>query len=290
MRSAASPSSRGFSFVEVLALLAIVGAVVAVLLPALQRAREASRRSQCEDNNRRFGLALGGYEDAKREFPPGSDAYTTDRVKEPPRLHAWSSFILPFLDERPASLEIDYAKPWNDPDGNLAAARAVLSVYVCPSGVQRYPGKQDYGGVMGTAMKRSGADSLVADWEHSGVLYATDDEAHRQPARREMITDGAAQTLLVAEAVDRGTFSEDGKTSDDDLAASAVWACGTSCILLSSRVVNDPSVDSFWSTHPGGIQCLFADGRVVFLTDSVDADVLVAICTKSGGEEVPVGF
>ena len=290
MRSATSPSFRGFSFVEVLVLLGVAGALVAVLLPALQRSREASRQAQCGDNCRRFGLALGGYDDAKREFPPGSDGFTTDRLKEPPRLHAWSSFILPFLAERPAKLEIDYAKPWNDPGGNLAASRTDLAVYVCPSGVQRYPGKQDYGGVMGTAMKRSGDENLVADWAHAGVLYATDDEAHRQPCRREMITDGLANTVLVAEASDRGAITEEGKPTAEDLAASSLWAHGTNCILLSSRVVNDPAVDSFWSTHPGGVQALFADGRVVFLTDSVDADVLVAICTKSGGEEVPDGF
>jgi prepilin-type processing-associated H-X9-DG protein len=290
MRSATSPSSRGFSFVEVLALLAVAGVLVAVLLPAIQRARESSRRSQCADNCRRFGLALRGYEDAKREFPPGSDAFTLDRKNEPPRLHAWSSFVLPFLAERPASLEIDYAKPWNDPGGNLAASRADLAVYVCPSGVQSFPGKQDYGGVMGTAMKRSGDENLVADWAHAGVLYATDDEPHRQPCRREAITDGLAQTLLVAEASDRGTVTEEGRPTDEDLAASSLWAHGTNCVLLSSRVVNDPAVDSFWSTHPGGVQALFADGRVMFLTDSVDADMLVAICTKSGGEEVPDGF
>jgi prepilin-type processing-associated H-X9-DG protein len=289
MRSAISLSSRGFSFVEVLALLAVLGALVAVLLPAIQRSREASRRERCADNCRRFGLALGGYEEAKREFPPGSDAFTLDRVNEPPRLHAWSSFIVPFLDERPASLAIDYAKPWNDAGGNLAASRTDVAAYVCPSGVQRYPGKQDYGGVMGTAMKRSGEEHLMADWQHAGVLYVTDD-AHRQPARRESITDGLAQTLLVAEASDRGAITEEGKPSAEDLAVSSIWAHGTNCILLSSRVVNDPGVDSFWSTHPGGVQALFADGRAVFLTDSVDADVLLAICTKSGGEKVPDAF
>lgn len=290
MRSATSPSSRGFSFVEVLAILAAVAALVAVLLPAIQRAREASRREQCAENCRRFGLALGGYEEAKREFPPGSDAFTLDRGQEPPRLHAWSSFILPFLDERPPALAIDYTKPWNDAGGNLAASRADIPAYVCPSGVQRYPGKQDYGGVMGTAMNRSGEKNLMSDWQHAGVLYATNDEAHRQPARREMITDGLAQTLLVAESSDRGAITEEGKPSAEDLAASSIWAHGTNCILLSSRVVNDPAVDSFWSTHPGGVQALFADGRVVFLTDSVDADVLVAICTKSGGEKVADAF
>jgi prepilin-type processing-associated H-X9-DG protein len=284
MRSATSPSSSGFSFVEVLAILAAAAALLAVLLPAIQRAREASRREQCAENCRRFGLALGGYEEAQQEFPPGSDAFTVDRGQEPPRLHAWSSFTLPFLDERPKSLAIDYTKTWNDAGGNLAASHTDLGVYVCPSGVQRYPGKQDYGGVMGTAMKRSGADHLMADWQHAGVLYATD-EAHRQPARREMITDGLAQTLLVAEAADRGAITEEGRPSEEDLAASAIWAHGTNCILLSSRVVNDPAVDSFWSTHPGGVQALFADGHVAFLTDSIDADVLVAICTKSGGEK-----
>jgi prepilin-type processing-associated H-X9-DG protein len=288
-RDAPSSPPRGFSFVEALVLVAIVGTLVVLLLPMLQRARESARQATCSDHCRRFGMALAAYEDAKEEFPPGSDAFTPDRAKQPPRLLAWSALVLPFLDELPVAVAIDYAKPWNDPAGNLAAAGTSLAVYVCPSGVQRYPGKQDYGGVMGTAVKRSAVESLVDDWEHAGVLYATD-AAHPRPVRRDMITDGLAQTLLVAEAVDRGTFGDDGAPMPVADASSALWACGTSCILLSSRVVNDPAVDAFWSTHPGGIECLFADGHVVFLTDSVDADVLVALVTKAGGEEVPVGF
>jgi prepilin-type N-terminal cleavage/methylation domain-containing protein len=281
----------GFSLIEVVAVIAVVGVLVAVLLPGLQARREAARRSRCADNCRLMGLGIGRYESARRTFPPGCDAFSADPKNDPPRLHAWSSFILPYLDGTPVPVTVDYDKGWNAPGGNDVASDATLPVYVCPSGIERFPGKQDYAGVHGTSVNRSGVERPVEDWEHSGVLYSTDDEAHRLPATVAMVPDGLGQTLLVAESVDRSYSTPehpDGNT-DSPIGASR-WANGYSCVHLASRVINDPTVNAFLSLHPGGIETLFADGRVVFLSDDIDGDVLVAICTRSGGEPVPKGF
>lgn len=281
----------GFSLIEVVAVIAAIGVLVAVVLPGLQSRREASRRSRCADNCRLMGLGVIRYEAARRAFPPGCDAFSADPRNVLPRLHAWSSFILPYLDGTPVPVTVDYEKGWNAPGGNDAASDAILPVYVCPSGIERFPGKQDYAGVHGTAVNRAGIDGPVADWEHSGVLYSTNDQAHRLPATAAMVSDGLGQTLLVAESVDRSYSTPehpDGNT-DSPIGASR-WANGYSCAHLSSRVVNDPTVNSFASRHPGGIEAVFADGRVDFIVDDVDGDVLVAICTRHGGEPVPKGF
>lgn len=263
---------RGFSLVELLVVIAILGVLLSLVLPAVQGAREAGRRTTCASNLHSMGLALGAYESARRSFPPGNDAITH-------RDHAWSSFILPFLDGETVARRIDYAKPWNAAGGNAEIADLVLATYVCPSGIRMFPGKQDYGGVLGTGVPLRDGDPLRPGWGHSGVLYATD-AAHPQPVRAAMVTDGLANTILVSEGVDRGFDDMDGESR----IGNARWACGTNCFLQNSRVVNTPDVDGFRGNHVGGVHGLFADGHVVFLGEDTPGEVLIAISTKDWGD------
>ena len=262
----------GFSLVELLVVIAILGVLVSLLLPAVQRARESGRRTTCAANLHAMGLALGGHESARRTFPPGHDAITS-------RDHAWSSFILPFLDGETVSRRIDYARAWNAPGGNAEIADLVLATYVCPSGIRMFPGKQDYGGVLGTGVAIRDGEALRSGWDHSGVLYATD-AAHPRPVRVAMITDGLARTILVSEGVDRGFADMDGESR----IGNARWACGTNCFLQNARVVNTPDVDGFRGNHLGGVHGLFADGHVSFLGEDTAAEVLTAISTKDWGD------
>jgi prepilin-type N-terminal cleavage/methylation domain-containing protein/prepilin-type processing-associated H-X9-DG protein len=263
----------GFTLVELLAVLAILGTLIGLLLPAIQRAREAGRLAQCANNLKQMGVALGTYEQAKKRFPPGNDQLGS-------RLHAWSSFILPFLEQASVSDRIDYTKPWDDPAGNLSKVDVTIPTYVCPSGIKQFPGKQDYGGILGAYINPTGEPlvPLSTRDEHGGILYATDAE-YKQSATAASVSDGLSRTLLVAEAVDREAVGPDVHTHGD-----ACWACGTNCFPLNSRVVNDPAVDGFKSLHSGGLNSLFADGHVSFLDERVDVRVLIAICTRSGGE------
>lgn len=275
--AAAAGPRAGFSLVELLAVVAILGTLVSLTLPAVQSARESARRSACSNNLRQMGVALFNYEAARRWFPPGDDAFSR-------RNHAWSSFILPYLDEQKTAGRIDYTRPWNDPRGNAAIADVVIPTYVCPSGIESFPGKQDYGGVMGSAIVPSqeseeGLPELPPGWDHGGILYATSEHC-RRPCRAAEVSDGLAKTLLVSEGVDRGFRDMD----NESRIGNARWACGTNCFFLSSPVVNTPLVDSFRSHHLGGVHGLFGDGHVVLLVDNCSPELLAALCTKAGGE------
>lgn len=260
-----------------MAVVAIIGTLVSLSLPAVQTARESARRTACSNNLRQMGVALSNYESARRGFPPGNDAISG-------RLHAWSSFILPYIEESGVSDRMNYAQPWNH-NANIAVADLILPIYLCPSGIEQYPGKQDYGGVLGTAVLLSEDDTRPAGWLHGGILYATSEESPR-PCRAAQVSDGLSHTLLVSEGVDRG-FSD---LETHTRIGNAQWACGTNCFLHNSPVLNTPDVDGFRSNHLGGVHGLYGDAHVVFMADHTDPGVLMAICTKAGGEvpgEIP---
>lgn len=292
---------NGFTLVELLAVLAIIGTLIGLLLPAVQRARETSRRMQCSNNLKQMGVALSNYEQANKRFPPGND-------QAGERYHAWSSFVLPFLEQSTVSGRIDYSKHWDDRGGNSAIADLTIPTYVCPSGIKSFAGKQDYAGVLGSSINSNGQQLAIVNGSDlqfltSGVLYATGTTLYvpprydagtvpsqqpRLPARAAQISDGLSRTLLVIEAVDR----EQVGAADTRRSGDAGWACGSNCCSLNSRVINMPGENDngFRSLHFGGLYGLFADGHVTFVSDRIDAPSLVAICTKSGGETESAGL
>lgn len=117
---------KGFTLIQLLVVLAILGVLVALLLPAQRRVRPAARRTQCKNNLKQIGLALHNYHDTYHAFPP---AFTVDSDGRP--LHSWRTLILPFVDQEPLYNRIDLSKPWNDP-ANAEAFKSQVPVYQCP--------------------------------------------------------------------------------------------------------------------------------------------------------------
>jgi prepilin-type N-terminal cleavage/methylation domain-containing protein len=265
-----------FTLVELLAVLAIVGTLIGMLLPAVQRAREFSRRTACGNHVRQTALGVGGYESARRRFPAGCDLVPRGAMLPDGTQHAWSSFILPFLEESALAGRIDYARPWNAPGGNRAAAAEQVAAYVCPSGLLPAAGKSDYGGIAGAWIVAEGVPFSGPEGLHAGLLFA-DDGGH-PPATAADVTDGLSRTLLVAEAVDRGPA----ELPADDAEATGRWA-RINCFAQAAAFVNAFGSD-IASHHDGGAQAALADGRVTFLGDSIDPAVLSALCTRNGGE------
>jgi prepilin-type processing-associated H-X9-DG protein len=120
-------AKRKFRFIELLAVLSIIGILVALLLPAVRTARPAALRMQCTNNLKQIALALRNYESAFKALPP---AYTVDSEGKP--LHSWRTLILPFLEQQRLYASIDLSKPWNDP-ANAEAFKTAISEYRCPA-------------------------------------------------------------------------------------------------------------------------------------------------------------
>lgn len=124
----------GFTLVELLVVIAIIGVLVGLLLPAIQSAREAARRSQCSNNLKQIGLGLMNYESAREHFPPGQfrPAGVSDKLG-----YSWSVWHLPYIEQQPLFDRLDFsvslkASPNNLPDFT-GPANAVIPTYICPS-------------------------------------------------------------------------------------------------------------------------------------------------------------
>ncbi len=113
--------------ISVMGLFVCGGVMVALLLPAVQAAREAARRMQCSNNLKQLALAMHNYHDTYKSFPP---AYTVDDQGKP--LHSWRTLLLPFLESSPLYAQIDLNEPWNSPK-NQAFNQMVIPTFRCPS-------------------------------------------------------------------------------------------------------------------------------------------------------------
>jgi type II secretory pathway pseudopilin PulG len=159
-------------------VLVICGGVgLALLLPAVQQAREAARRTQCKNNLRQIGLALHNYHETYGAFPP---AYVADASGKP--MHSWRVLILPFLDQQGLYNEYNLAEPWDGPNNSRLLAR-IPPQYICVSN------PTDAGSTNTAYAAAFGTRCVFRGFE---------------PVNLREITDGASNTLLVVEAADAG--------------------------------------------------------------------------------------
>src|SRR5271154_4674102 len=129
-RSLKARKSSGFTLIELLVVIAIIAILIALLVPAVQKVREAAARTQCTNNLKQIGLACHGYHDANKRLPEG---YVVNPAVQPVPGWAWSALILPYIDQEPlwADLKADLKTP-NGPTVNAFTTQR-LAVFICPS-------------------------------------------------------------------------------------------------------------------------------------------------------------
>jgi len=202
---------RGFTLVELLVVITILGILIALLLPAVQAAREAARRAQCINHLRQLALAAQHYHDVHVVFPPGLNQF---RVSQSPQYRGVSlfAFLLPYVEQTALAQSWEYGSPMNNAAGGVAArSAAVMATYLCPSDILRenpvvdqnaYYGMTSYGGNAGQrSYVPPGQAAAIATLD--GIFHTTGPasmpNADQQPVGIAMITDGTSNTVLFGE-------------------------------------------------------------------------------------------
>ncbi len=273
-RTAVSTAARAFTLVELLVVVAIIGGLVALLLPAVQAARESARQTQCLNHLFQVGVALHNYQGAHASLPIGCVEKRVPRTRPNGRQLAWSAALLPQLEQAPLAAKLNWTAAYDSPQ-NSAAAATVVSVYLCPSTSRLAPGRD--GALIGGVGAAAGEYSAAAidyggnfgagqvDPSANGVLL------YDRAVSLAEVTDGTSQTIAVLEDSGRG-WPMDGE-----------WINGENILDVSSGV-NVQQDNEAWSDHPGGAMTLWCDGHAAFVAETTDVDVLRAACTRSNEE------
>ena len=294
--------TRGFTLIELLVVIAIIAILIALVLPAVQRAREAARRTQCKNNLKQIGLALHNYHGIHGVFPSG---WISVNAGVPNAHHGtsgvgWAAMILPQMEQNNAYQLFNSLLPLTDP-ANAAFLQVQIPAYKCPSDPQ--PDKftisseatgavlaelpiANYIGVFGpenldNCENSPGNLPVMSDGtcKGSGVFY------HNSSVRLRDLSDGTSSTLMTGERRTNASLdwfsSWPGMISEGEESIQRV--CGSA-----DHVPNHPAshFDDFSSHHVGGAQFCLGDGSVHFISENIDGRLYQALATIQNGEVV----
>jgi prepilin-type N-terminal cleavage/methylation domain-containing protein len=198
-------SRRGFTLIELLVVIAIIGVLIALLLPAVQQAREAARRIQCTNNMKQIGVALHNYISAQGSFPPGIDSTTSNLPNEHSAWVAWSAhaMLLPYLEQNAIynAANFNWACAWYGDQAhatNTTASFTRLNAFLCPSDpLAGRPNLNNYHGSLGTGITRYNAPNGSTN----GVFGTYDDNEYGLVYNLASVTDGTSNTIAFGEGL-----------------------------------------------------------------------------------------
>jgi prepilin-type N-terminal cleavage/methylation domain-containing protein len=189
----ASRDVRAFTLVELLVVIAIIGMLVAILLPAVQAARGAARRSQCQNNLKQLGLAITSYQATHETYPPGVTA-NTDNFQD--GMHSGLVFLLPYLEQQNLYDRIDLSSSWRS-DSNRVAAQQLIPSFQCPSSSGTVGMDGGFGGASTDYAFSKGPDAHVCAHVHQHDRGMFDINSNVQHAH---LRDGLSNTFAMGEA------------------------------------------------------------------------------------------
>ena len=280
----AKPES-GFTLVELLVVIAIIGVLIGMLLPAVQMAREVSRRTQCQNNQKQLALAFMEYGTVNNGILPAS--YTTKPVQ-----YGWTIDLLPHLDAD------TFANEWDENYSYFEGNNKNLHCPSTPNARRTVTATSDLTGTRSISVEGSVSDYYV----HSGKIrvkeygrYAT----YNTPleVNKKMTTppeDGASHTIITNELAGRPNLWEDGKKQGDSMVSEAyrsLWAGAPVTQIPSSlcerpkRIVNLNN-NTFYSFHSSGTYAGFMDGSARLISQNALPYIVLALNTRDGGENV----
>ncbi len=294
---------KAFTLIELLVVITIIGILTAILLPAVQAAREAARRTHCQNNLHQIGIALHHYHDAHGNFPSG--------IIDPNRT-LWTGLLLRYIEQGPLYDTLEFDRPWDlDGSANERACTTYLAIYRCPSSTapDHMATEQLGQGIVGrapcdylacssgTAVTECSPPPLAGAADSDGLFFLN------SRVRFAAIRDGTSNTVAVGEAA----FRIDVSGGPDCTGAVQVvdhWyvgtpegvgnevseALGSTAVAINSVFQPDLWIEEkelcFSSYHPGGAQLVFADGHGSLVSETIDRDAWSALGTRAGREAV----
>ena len=303
-----STRSLAFTLVELLVVIAIIGVLVALLLPAVQAAREAARRMHCINNFKQVGLSMLNHHNSKGALPTGV-VLTQEGVAVPD--HSGLLMLLPYLEQE--NIPYDFSVRQYDPK-NLFAVGLTVGTYVCPS--DDAAGRKVFGTSRSNTALCFGSEGYTSKtWEccdsplkNGGQFEDVETNGAFQidvPRTLKEFTDGTSHTVMASEVIS-------GKTDDSPADYRGVWTfiihgCNymhydtpnnsNPDVMFPSTCVDAPEMPcqqaagfdaSTWHTaarsrHPGGVNAVFADGHASFFSDNVSLAIWQAVGGRNDG-------
>ncbi len=305
---------KGFTLVELLVVIAIIGVLVALLLPAVQAAREAARRMQCTNNLKQIGLALANYEVAVQTYPPGAFwRYPPDSnpIKGSVLLH-----ILPFIEQQNIYDQFDF-KQFNlekqtTPVAFSTIAATRIPSYVCPSDDAPKTGITNYGASRGPTRVENNPVASCTHPYSSFAMNASSDDIKKIPGVFSrmgcepdvattigQVTDGLSNTIFFGEVRPKCSThfsagwarSNSGQGYCTTIIPLNYDSCDRTATKPACAQYNNWNTEvGFKSSHPGGVYVLLGDGSVHFLTDNIDHQLLQYLGAKGDGRTINLPF
>jgi prepilin-type processing-associated H-X9-DG protein/prepilin-type N-terminal cleavage/methylation domain-containing protein len=307
------PSRRSaFTLIELLVVIAIIAVLIGLLLPAVQKVREAAARIKCTNNLKQIGLAMHGYHDVNGFFPATWDAWEKTPAGGTPYLvlyGSWLATIMPYIEQKSLGVETGT---------NIALdTRRVFSIYQCPSHpMAGEAGKSFYVALMDGTQPAGSHRGVIGNGKTiiPATTYPNGDKEFRRGGTADscvsiaQIGDGTSNTAMIGEHIpfpdgSRANIAGTGAQPDTIVTVRSSTAfpttdvdgspCPNPAVFGPGSLVSRCPARTVTSMHQGGANFLFADGHVVFLTYGVTAlmpdgskSILEALVSPNGGEAI----
>jgi prepilin-type N-terminal cleavage/methylation domain-containing protein/prepilin-type processing-associated H-X9-DG protein len=293
-----------FTLIELLVVIAIIAVLVGLLLPAVQKVREAASRMKCSNNLRQLGLAVHNYANTYNGALPDTHRYTAP-------LYGWMTHLLPYVEQGPLYNQYNWSTDWYAP-ANAAVVGTELKMLECPS--VPMPSRNVTGTLFGATINAYASDyhaifgittdlipSVISSTYPRYGALPIDEMMGSQivPGFRRLtdIPDGLSTTFFLCEVAGRPYIWRDGvEAAAPNLQDKDSWAAWSGDYTRGFTYdglripgpcpLNCSNANAIYSFHNGGANCLFGDGSVRFLAQSIDVWVMYSMSTREGGEIV----